>query len=416
MKMNDTVARIVDLMFENTEMTEEVAALRDEVMNNCQERYSDLVESGMPEDDAVGAVIESLKGMEDVIGQYSRKTRRQSASQPAPECAAEAAEAGQQHLVYAAGEIDHIDLTLVSENVTLEASDDHDYHVIWDAEEDPQIQAQVENGVLRIERRQGEWNQKSRTVKNFQLDARDGKNAHVYVNGDEVSFDEVGRVVNKAMDDVGSMMENLGRSLGRMFNGLRLTFNSGDGVTIQIPENAVPHTKLLTTSGDLSVQDVALADLNIVTTSGDIDIDLNEDQYLNLVQLRTTSGDVEATAFTHEMTIASTSGDVEVEGYHHHLTVNTISGDIDVRADVKNMAFKAVSGDVDLEFENEEIRDVQGSTISGDIDIDLPSGMGAIAIHTNTRSGDVTTRCHTNGHGPTVTGSVSSMSGDITIR
>ena len=48
--------------------------------------------------------------------------------------------------------------------------------------------------------------------------------------------------------------------------------------------------------------------------------------------------------------------------------------------------------------------------------IDLPSGMGAIAIHTSTRSGDVTTRCHTNGHGPTVTGSVSSMSGDITIR
>ena len=73
MKMNDTVARIVDLMFENTEMTEEVAALRDEVMNNCQERFFDLVESGVSEDDASSAVVESLKGMEDVVNQYQRK-------------------------------------------------------------------------------------------------------------------------------------------------------------------------------------------------------------------------------------------------------------------------------------------------------------------------------------------------------
>ena len=76
MKMNDTVARIVDLMFENTEMTEEVAALRDEVMNNCQERFFDLVESGVSEDDAISAVVESLKGMEDVVNQYQRKSRR----------------------------------------------------------------------------------------------------------------------------------------------------------------------------------------------------------------------------------------------------------------------------------------------------------------------------------------------------
>ena len=34
--MNATVARIVEIMFQDTEMSEEVQALRDEVMNNCQ--------------------------------------------------------------------------------------------------------------------------------------------------------------------------------------------------------------------------------------------------------------------------------------------------------------------------------------------------------------------------------------------
>jgi DUF4097 and DUF4098 domain-containing protein YvlB len=198
---------------------------------------------------------------------------------------------------------------------------------------------------------------------------------------------------------------------------MRIGFGpAGSEVKIQIPEYAIPHTKLLTTSGDIDVQDVALADLNVTSTSGDINIDLNDDQHLKLVELRTTSGDIEATAFTHEMTIASTSGDVAVEGYYHNLTVNTVSGDIDVRADVKNMTFKAISGDVDMRFDSDEIRDVRGSTISGDIDIDLPDGIGEITINTQTRSGDVTTCYHASGVGPAVSGSVSSMSGDITIR
>jgi DUF4097 and DUF4098 domain-containing protein YvlB len=198
---------------------------------------------------------------------------------------------------------------------------------------------------------------------------------------------------------------------------MRINIGFGDSeVTIQVPEYAVPHVKLLTTSGDVDVRNVALTDLNVTSTSGDINISLDEDQHLKLVELCTTSGDIEATAVTHEMTIVSTSGDVEVEGYYHNLTVNTISGDIDVRADVKNMTFKAISGDVDLAFKSDEIRDVRGSTISGDIGIDLPDGLGFMEIHTHTRSGDVTTRCHTDGVGPTVTGDVSSMSGDITIR
>ena len=73
MKMNDTVARIVEIMFQDVEMNEETAAIRDEVMNNCQERYNDLVSSGVSEDDAIAAVIESLKGMEDVLAPYKRR-------------------------------------------------------------------------------------------------------------------------------------------------------------------------------------------------------------------------------------------------------------------------------------------------------------------------------------------------------
>ena len=80
MKMNDTVARIVEIMFQDVEMNEETAAIRDEVMDYCQERYQDLVNSGMTEDDAVAAVIESLKGMEDVLAELADRYG------PVPEC------------------------------------------------------------------------------------------------------------------------------------------------------------------------------------------------------------------------------------------------------------------------------------------------------------------------------------------
>ena len=402
MMMNDTVARIVEIMFQDVEMNEETAAIRDEVMNNCQERYNDLVSSGMAEDDAIAAVIESLKGMEDVLAPYKRKAHR-----PAEVDAEDGEESREKHLTFAAHEIHRIDLTLINEDVTLEASDDNDYHVTWDTENSPLLQAYVENGVLKVERRPGEEKaaRKERAERHFNVDTSD----FVRTEGGKIEIN---------MDGLDSMFKSIGDSLKTVFNmkgGVRVSFGQV-GVTIQVPECAIPHVKLLTTSGDISVQDVALTDLNITSTSGDIDVGLDEDQHLSRVDVRTTSGDIEVSAYADCMMVTSTSGDVEIEGRMDDLTATTISGDIDVRADVVNMTFKAISGDVDLEFDSDELRTVNGSTISGDIEIDLPDGVGVMAINTHTRSGDVTTRHHCDGVGPTVTGSVSSMSGDITIR
>lgn len=400
--MNDTVARIVDLMFQELEMNDEVAAIRDEVMNNCQDRFNDLVAAGMSEDDAIAAVVESLKGMEDVLAPHKRKV-----SQPVE--AEEAVDDGMQHLIFAADMVRKIDLTLVNEDVQLEASDDDNYHVIWDSEEMPLVQATQHNGVLRIERRLGD----AVKVKNdgsIEHHHRDRKTDFVRIENGEFSLN---------MDGIEVMVQKISDSLKNAFSPSNFRINIGFGdtaVIIRIPEQAMPHVKLLTTSGDVKIENVMLAEMNVTTTSGDINVELDEDEQLGNVEIHTTSGDVEATLYANKMTVASTSGDVEIDGHVEHLSVNTISGDIDIRADVASISFKAISGDVDMEFNSDEIREIYGSTISGDIDIDLPSGFGTIGIRTNTRSGDVTTRYHANGVGPVVKGEVTSMSGDITIR
>lgn len=391
MKMNDTVARIVEIMFQDVEMNEETAAIRDEVMNNCQERYTDLINSGMAEDDAIAAVIESLKGMDDVLAPYKRKAHRHTENTENGENTEgneEAEESGERELIFAAEEIHGIDLTLISEDVSMEASDDENFHVLWNADENPLLDVHMENGVLTVERRPGEVKYRRKN--------------HIEIHID--SFDDI--------------FKSLGQSMKNIFsnNGSNFSISFADSsVTIQVPENAMPHVKLRTTSGDIEVKEVALADLSITTISGDIDVDLDEDENLSRVDIRTTSGDVEASYFAPVSSISSTSGDVEVEGRIDDLLVATISGDIDVRADVVKMNFKSVSGDVDMRFDSDELRSINGNTVSGDIEIELPDGLGQICINLQTRSGDTTTRYSTNDVGPTVTGSVTSMSGDITI-
>ncbi len=404
MKMNDTVARIVEIMFQDVEMNEEVAAIRDEVMNNCQERYNDLVSSGVGEDDAVAAVIESLKGMEEVLAPYRKKVHRPAEDMDDMDDEA----SGEQHASFASYLVNKIDVALVNEDVNIEASDDDCYHVIWDADENPLINVELHNDLLRITRKPGEA-----------AETKQKEHVKFHADGDASEyFRTTDGKIEIDMESISRTMKSLGEKVKMMFaDGVRISIGSAlSEVTIQVPENAIPHVKLLTTSGDIHVEDVGLTDLSVTSTSGDINISLEEDQHLERVDMRTTSGDMEISAFADRMNITSTSGDVEVEGRVNDLTVNTISGDIDVRADVVYMHFKAVSGDVDMAFDSDEIREVRGSTISGDIDIDLPEGIGAIAIQTQTRSGDVTTRHHTTGVGPTVTGSVTSMSGDITIR
>ena len=151
---NETVERIVNLLFQDVEMTDEVQALYDETMSNCQERYQDMTSRGLSDDDAIAAVVESLKGMEDVISQYPKKSEAPEAEE-APKSAEVPVDDGgdgeQTDFTFHPADIGCIEMTMVCDDVHLEESPDDDLHVLFeDAEGAKASICRIEDGVLRV--------------------------------------------------------------------------------------------------------------------------------------------------------------------------------------------------------------------------------------------------------------------------
>ncbi|MGN1020475.1 MAG: DUF4097 family beta strand repeat-containing protein, partial [Aristaeellaceae bacterium] len=333
--MNATVQRIVELLFEDLEMTEEVQAIKDEVMNNCQERYEDLLTQGLSEDEATGAVVESLKGMEEVLTQYPRKPMPQTSGM----------EDG-DGLVFPATGLRSVKINLFSEDVTIEPSDDRNVHVIYDREEMQDVSVRMEGGSLVISR---------------DGDQKQQRKGHAF------SLDGENMTINSFSD------------LGKLFRNLHVVASFGDGghITLTLPEGCAPALDVHTLSGDISLEDIAAGEMTLGSTSGDIsvsgvtatalvasttsgelDVDLPEEIMLDRAELRATNGDVEARLNARRCKAQSMSGDVELEGRIREADVASVSGDIDLRADVEQVNVKSVSGDVDVTCDSEELREV----------------------------------------------------------
>ena len=73
--MNTKVSGMVDALFENVVWSDEVKALHDELMDNCQAHYEDLLHDGKSEEEALAAVKESLSGIDEIIQKYARKKK-----------------------------------------------------------------------------------------------------------------------------------------------------------------------------------------------------------------------------------------------------------------------------------------------------------------------------------------------------
>ena len=433
--MNETVAKIVELLFQDVEMNDEVKAIHDEVMNNCQERFGDLLNRGLDEDEAIAAVVESLKGMEEVLAGYPRKAAEDKRVEQSGFRVHSAVLGGNGgRAAFSAQGLRRVSVNLLNEDLTMEPSPDDEVHVVCNLSESDKHQvmvtAELVNGELRVTREKSGENR--------------GKfKGDVHIDGKDIDF--------FAKD---FSFENLGDMLGKLMRNIQVNFDGDERVCIQVP--GFVHLEQMcvqTTSGNVGMDGVITDILDMSSRSGDLRVELPGSHRLDRAEVHTTSGDaevwlsadravlqsmsgdmrfvgaarvldasstsgdvfVEMNAGTCEQCkVRSVSGDVECTGVVRQVSASTTSGDVNINTASETISFSTVSGDIGMMLQDGGLRAIDGHTTSGDVNINLPSGVREADMRLHTTSGDVS-HIASVGNAP-LRIAVNTVSGNIRVR
>ena len=367
--MNQTVKRIVDLLFEDTVENEETKALHEELMNNCQEHYEDLISRGLSEDEATGEVVDSLKGMKDVIAEYPKKN---GAAQPGEE-----EPAGLSRTFTG---IDSLRAETTDQDIRVSPSADEAIHVYCD---DPEgLTCEQEGGRLVIRG----VKKRDKFAAPFEME-----------DGEEVSLSGILNMVGKAIRNVAA------------------SFVNGAPIRIETPDSSLAEMDLNSRSGDISCSCAFARRMTARSTSGDVRLDPETERTAECLLVSTVSGeaDVSGSAMTAE--VSSMSGDVTVDGVFGTLQVKSTSGEAEFTGSVGELTASSVSGDAEVTIENTTLKRIDARSTSGDVKITLPAGLPGVHAECSTVSGEVLSRISEAGAGAPVQIRAKSVSGDVSV-
>ena len=360
--MNEKVTKIVNLLFQNVEASEEVQALRDEVLNNCQDRFADLISSGLSEEESLAAVAESLKGMDEVLMAYPRTEA------PQEEKAAEKAAAVQEEVSDKAPALSRFPadqiraLAFQLTNADLEISGCAESECTLEVTGDIHMRLE-EDGTLRL------WQD------------RVTENLFRGINWEESisSFEQLGHTLNR-----------LGQNLSR-FISRGIEQNHPDcRVILRIPETVHPEAKIRTTSGKIEWRNLVPGrELILRTTSGRISIQADRAYLLPRVEVSTTSGDADMNCSAEYLKVSSVSGDLFWRGEARTLIMSSTSGDADAAGVLPSAELNTTSGDLSLELTAETPAEIKANSISGDIDLRLPHAVREVSAELKSVSGEI---------------------------
>lgn len=455
--MNPTILKIIDLMFRGVPDTEETSAIREELLTNSQARYEDLIAAGLSPDDALGQVLDNLRGMEEVLDEY-RSGKRTARTAPTlhgseegfaferfermaeeidrrmerigdkVETTAENAFSSARNALDTAMQSVRSAMSGMGENLRTGCSEAAaPTGSLW---QQSNLWGNDDENTLSAVFQPGEISRISMQLAGEDIEAApspDGR-VHVEINkADEPMFHlEVSngslmlkRVPCRSSDVQQDMESEKLEGFGGIFAGigkalrgvLRIDRTSGDPVRLLVPEG-IGQITLQTASGDIDLNDLHIGSLTASATSGDIELD--NIAVTGAAHLNSTSGDVDATncTFGESLTLNSTSGDIDLTGSAPRLNANNVSGDTDLQGSFQQLKLNSVSGDIDISAE-EGLQSLQANTTSGDIDVALPAAV-IPSISANTTCGDVDVQCSTDPASP-VQLRLNTISGNISV-
>lgn len=300
------IEEYIEKQFSEHAMTTETEELKNEILNNCRERYEECVNAGMSESEAEETVLNTVGNLNDLIEEV----------------------ASDSHALTVKEETDSKELTTVrvsslSGDISIKSSEDDEVHV-YATENFSHFRL---NDTLMVEEEKKNEFSVSRSENRVRIEVPDWlENIVVHTKSGDVSIRNIQLKKCNVMAVSGDV-------------DCKITCES---------------TEISTTSGDVELILDNNAQFKVTTVSGDVDA------YLNGVKtgvMETVSGDIETkiTEKFEKITLNSVSGDVEADckkagGVKSIL--QTKCGDIDNHAEQVEgyncLYAKTVSGDIEI--------------------------------------------------------------------
>ena len=458
--MNPTIMKIIDLMFRGVPENEETSAIREELITNSQARYEDLIASGLSPDDALGQVLDNLRGMEEVLDEYRSGKTARAAGQGSGDDGSFAfarfekmaeeidrrmenigdrvEDTAETALDSAKNALDNAMESVRSAMDRLGSSfrggmdrntDSSEYPVnslwqeknTWGDDDDSVLTAVFQPGQVRrismhLVGEDIEAEPSPDGCVHVEINKQDEPMLQLELNDGCLSLkrlphrrtDEQQDMEYEELDGISGIFAGIGRALRGV---LRIDRTSGDPVRLLVPRG-IELLTLQTTSGDMDLTDLILGGLTAATTSGDVE--LENCTVTGAAHAASTSGDVDVSdcVFSDSLSLAATSGDIDFSGDAARLSVNNVSGDTDLQGRLLQVKANSVSGDIDIRTET-PFESVQANTTSGDIEVAMPADAVA-CVQTNTVCGSVDVGCASDPASDAVI-RLNTVSGDITV-
>ena len=388
--MNATIHGIIDHMFKDIADTAETRALHEELLNNCLEHYEDLLSRGMSETEAVDAVVDSLKGMKEVIDEYPKKPgleeKKPAQSIPVmnpkiPEKEEKPQEEPTEY-AFAADGIRILRTDLKGCDLVVGKSPDNRIHVR--CEDLSQIICDQNGSALWVKA----------------------------VDKTKKSIDEAAQKIGSEEFSVQGLLRFIGKAIGSVASNISVSWN----VYIDLPAGRLQEMDLNAKSGDVHVETTLPERLSIHSMSGDAEVEAPDATAAEKINISTMSGDIDVKGNAHTIVLSSMSGDVNARGVYRTAEMKSTSGDVEMNGEADQIHANTVSGDVTADLLNTTVARIEGRSTSGDVEIELAPGTDSVHTAMSTVSGSVSCRIPDSGAGARLQIQATSVSGDIRIR
>ena len=409
--MKDKIKSVITDLFEDAPESQEVQELQEEMISNAEEKYEDLIQRGFTEEQAYTMVMGSIGDIQELIADIAQSDEDDAEKEDAKsEYWEKQGEYWEKQCEYWKWQGENFSKTAkkFGQQMEQQANDlgqqaKEAMATFMNSSVFESLSSSIKQIIsdvgVNFQNDDGQY--KDMQICNERKFAEDGitsinmelQNSPVDVDVQLTMEPEIliQELYNKDPQENQLLEYNVtGKQLKIQYGAKLIGFPRRGVVRVFLPESCagkLEELKILTASGDVTLEDLGAGKQVIKTVSGDISGACS----IGDVTIGTVSGDIAFESVEGEVTIHSVSGDVKINKVAGKANLNTTSGDVKVKDFQGDGIFRSVSGDVEINATKTGEK-LEVGTASGDVEIKLPADV-SVQMTLKTASGDIKTFC-----------------------